>query len=79
MDMESYKAAEDEKREFIGDGFIKCYANFQDFKEETYWLEYVGNDNYNVSDNLRGKHITPCQLYTIFETNGLKRKISNGK
>lgn len=71
MDMESYKAAEDEKREFVGDGFIKCYADFQDFKEgETYWLEYVGNDNYNVrSDNLLGKtyHITPCQLYTIFK------------
>ena len=71
MDMESYKVAEDEKREFVGDGFIKCYANFQDFKEgETYWLEYVGNDNYNVrSDNLLGKtyHITPCQLYTVFK------------
>jgi hypothetical protein len=71
MDMKSYKAAEDEKREFVGDGFIKCYADFQDFKEgETYWLEYVGNDNYNVrSDNLLGKtyHITPCQLYTIFK------------
>ena len=71
MYMESYKAAEDEKREFVGDGFIKCYADFQDFKEgETYWLEYVGNDDYNVrSDNLLGKtyHITPCQLYTIFK------------
>lgn len=70
-DMESYKAAEDEKREFVGDGFVKCYADFQDFKDgETYWLEYVGNDNYNVrSDNLLGKtyHITPCQLYTVFE------------
>lgn len=40
MDMESYKTAEDEKREFVGDGFIKCYADFQDFKEgKTYWLE----------------------------------------
>jgi hypothetical protein len=71
MDMESYKTAEDEKREFVGDGFIKCYADFQDFEEgETYWLEYIGNDNYNVrSDNLLGKtyHITPCQLYTIFK------------
>lgn len=71
MDMRSYKATEDEKREFVGDGFIKCYADFQDFKEgETYWLEYVGNDNYNVrSDNLLGKtyYITPCQLYTVFK------------
>lgn len=68
---EFYEIAEKEKREFVGDGFIKCYANFQDFKEgETYWLEYIGNDNYNVrSDNLLGKtyHITPCQLYTIFK------------
>jgi hypothetical protein len=67
----SYEIAEKEKCEFVGDGFIKCYGNFQDFKEgETYWLEYVGNDNYNVrSDNLLGKtyHITPCQLYTVFK------------
>lgn len=71
IDKASYDLAEKEKREFVGDGFIKCYADFQDFKEgETYWLEYLGNDNYNVrSDNLLGKtyHITPCQLYTIFK------------
>jgi len=71
IDKASYEIAEKEKREFVGDGFIKCYADFQDFKEgETYWLEYVGNDNYNVrSDNLLSKtyHITPCQLYTIFK------------
>ena len=71
IDKASYEIAEKEKREFVGDGFIKCYADFQDFKEgETYWLEYVGNDNYNVrSDNLLGKtyHITPCQLYTVFK------------
>lgn len=70
-DKASYEIAEKEKHEFVGDGFIKCHANFQDFKEgETYWLEYLGNDNYNVrSDNLLGKtyHITPCQLYTIFK------------
>lgn len=67
----SYEIAEKEKREFVGDGFIKCYADFQDFKEgETYRLEYVGDDLYNVrSDNLLGKtyHITPCQLYTVFK------------
>lgn len=71
IDKESYEIAEKEKREFVDDGFIKCYADFQDFKEgKTYWLEYVGNDSYNVrSDNLLGKtyHITPCQLYTIFK------------
>lgn len=63
--------AEKEKADFVGDGFIECRADFLDFKEGiTYWLEYVGNDNYNVrSDNLLGKtyHITPCQLYTIFK------------
>ncbi|MCR5270530.1 MAG: hypothetical protein K6D91_05885 [Prevotella sp.] len=83
MDMESYKIAEDEKREFVGHGFIKCYANFKDFKEkETYWLEYVGNDNYNVrSDNLLGKtyHITPCQLYTIFKKQTWLEKQSEKK
>jgi len=71
IDKPSYEIAEKEKRRFVGDGFIKCCANFQDFKGgETYWLEYVGGDNYNVrSDNLLGKtyHITPCQLYTIFK------------
>lgn len=71
IDKESYKIDEKEKREFVGDGFIKCYADFQDFKEgETYWLEYIGDDKYNVrSDNLLGKtyHITPCQLYTVFK------------
>jgi len=70
MDIETYKNAEKEKSDFVGDGFIKCYANFLDFKEgETYWLEYVGKDNYNVrSDNLLGKtyHITPYQLYRLF-------------
>lgn len=64
------KEDEEEKREFVGEGFIKCYADFQDFKAgETYWLEYVGNNNYNVrSDNLLGKtyHLTPCQLYSVF-------------
>lgn len=71
IDKISYEVAENEKREFVGDGFIKCYTDFQDFKEgNTYWLEYIGNDKYNVrSDNLLGKtyHITPCQLYTVFK------------
>ena len=69
--LENYDEAEKEKADFVGDGFIKCYADFQDFKEgETYWLEYIGDDKYNVrSDNLLGKtyHITPCQLYTVFK------------
>jgi hypothetical protein len=67
----NFDKAEKEKSDFVGDGFIKCFANFLDFKEgETYWLEYIGDDKYNVrSDNLLGKiyHITPCQLYTVFK------------
>ena len=62
---------ENKKRDFVGNGFVKCCADFKDFKEgETYWLEYLGNDEYNVrSDNLLGKtyNITPYQLYTIFK------------
>ncbi len=67
----NFDEAEKEKSDFVGDGFIRCFANFLDFKKgETYWLEYIGDDNYNVrSDNLLGKtyHITPCQLYTVFK------------
>lgn len=67
----NYDEAEKEKSDFVGDGFIECHADFLDFKEgNTYWLEYIGDDKYNVrSDNLLGKtyHITPCQLYTIFK------------
>ena len=69
--LENYDEAEKEKGNFVGDSFIKCHANFLDFKEgNTYWLEYVGDDKYIVrSDNLLGKtyHITPRQLYTIFK------------
>ena len=67
----NYNIAENEKKEFIGDGFIRCCTDFQDFREgETYWMEYLGDDDYNVrSDNLLDKtyHITPCQLYTVFK------------
>ena len=69
--LENYDEAEKEKADFVGDGFIECHADFLDFKEgNTYWLEYVGDDMYNVrSDNLLDKtyHITPCQLYTVFK------------
>ena len=69
--LENYNEAEKEKTNFVDDGFIKCYADFLDFEEgNTYWLEYIGDDKYNVrSDNLLGKtyHITPCQLYTVFK------------
>ena len=70
-ELENYDEAEKEKADFVGDGFIECHADFLDFKEgNTYWLEYIGDDKYNVrSDNLLGKtyHITPCQLYTVFK------------
>lgn len=70
VDTVSYEVAENEKREFVGYGFLKCKGDFLSFKEgENYWLEYVGKDNYNVrSDNLLGQtfHITPQQLYTVF-------------
>ena len=69
-DFEFFENGENEKREFVGYGFLKCKGDFLSFKEgETYWLEYVGKDNYNVrSDNLLGQtfHITPRQLYTVF-------------
>jgi len=69
--LENYDEAEKEKGDYVGNGFIKCHADFLDFKEgNTYWLEYVGDDRYIVrSNNLLGKtyHITPCQLYTIFK------------
>ena len=69
-DLEFFENGENEKREFVGYGFLKCKGDFLSFKEgETYWLEYVGKDNYNVrSDNLLGQtfHITPQQLYTVF-------------
>ena len=70
IDLEFFESGENEKREFVGYGFLKCKGDFLSFKEgETYWLEYIGKDNYNVrSDNLLGQtfHITPQQLYTVF-------------
>ena len=70
IDLEHYKDSENEKRKFVGYGFLKCKGDFLSFKEgETYWLEYVGKDNYNVrSDNLLGQtfHIKPVELYTVF-------------
>ncbi len=69
-DLEFFENGENEKREFVGNGFLRCKGDFLSFKEgETYWLEYVGKDNYNVrSDNLLGQtfRITPQQLYTVF-------------
>ena len=70
IDFEHYKDGENEKRKFVGYGFLKCKGDFLSFKEgETYWLEYIGKDNYNVrSDNLLGQtfYIKPVELYTVF-------------
>ena len=67
----SETADEKEKREFVSNGFLECRANFKAFREgKTYWLEYLGNDKYNVrSDNLLGKtyHIEPRDLYKVFK------------
>lgn len=67
----TFEEDEKEKQEFVGDGFIRCKVDFPPFKEgEHYWLEYVGNNNYNVrSDNLLGQivHISGSQLYTVFQ------------
>lgn len=69
--LEIFKNEENEKLEFVGYGFLKCKCDFLSFeKGETYWLEYIGKDNYNVrSDNLLRQtfHITPQQLYTMFQ------------
>ena len=67
---ENYKQAEKEKRDAVGYGFMLCKGDILDFKEgESYWLEYIGDDKYNVrSDNLLGKtyHLTPMQFYLCF-------------
>lgn len=67
INLEHYKDGENEKRKFVGYGFLKCKGDFLSFKEgETYWLEYVGKDNYNVrSDNLLGQtfHDVPKWKY----------------
>ena len=70
IDKTSYDIAEKEKYDFVSCRFIKCRKSFDEFKEDTsYWLEYVGNDNYiGRSDNILNQkfHITPRQLYCLF-------------
>ena len=67
---ENYNEAEKEKYDFVSGQFIKCRKSFNEFKEDnSYWLEYVGNDTYiGRSDNILDKkfHITPRQLYRLF-------------
>lgn len=61
---------EKEKSDFVSGKFLYCRGSFLDFKEgETYWLEYIGDDNYiGRSDNVLNQkfHITPRLLYTWF-------------
>lgn len=68
IDKESYSIAEKEKYDFVSGQSLYCKGSFNEFKEgESYWLEYVGNDNYvGRSDNVLNQkfHITPGQLYT---------------
>lgn len=63
--------AEKEKNDYVSGQFLYCKGSFNEFKEgESYWLEYVGNDNYiGRSDNILNQkfHITPRQLYTWFD------------
>ena len=70
IDKESYEIAEKEKYNFVSGQFIECRKSFNEFKEDnSYWLEYIGNDNYiGRSDNILNQkfHITPRQLYCLF-------------
>ena len=70
VDTVSYEVAEKEKYDFVSGHFIKCRKSFDVFKEDnSYWFEYVGNDNYiGRSDNILNQkfHITPRQLYCLF-------------
>ena len=70
VDKTSYEIAEKEKYDFVSGKFIECRKSFDEFKEDnSYWLEYVGNDTYiGRSDNILNKsfHITPRQLYCLF-------------
>ena len=70
IDKESYDIAEKEKYDFVSGHFIECRKSFDVFKEDnSYWFEYVGNDNYiGRSDNILNQkfHITPRQLYCLF-------------
>lgn len=66
----NFDEAEKEKYDFVSGQFIECRKSFNGFKEDnSYWLEYVGDDNYiGRSDNILNQkfHITPRQLFTLF-------------
>jgi len=70
VDKETYEIAEKEKYDFVSGQYIECRASFNEFKKDnSYWLEYIGNDTYiGRSDNILNQkfHITPKQLYCLF-------------
>jgi len=66
----NFDEAEKEKYDFVSGQYIECRASFNEFKKDnSYWLEYIGNDTYiGRSDNILNQkfHITPKQLYCLF-------------
>lgn len=79
--LENYSEAEKEKADFVSGQYIECRKSFNEFKEDnSYWLEYVGDDNYiGRSDNILNKkfHITPRQLFTLFTWQHFSKEDSN--
>lgn len=59
-----------QKSDIVSGKFLVCTRNFSIFtKGVSYWLEYVGNDNYiDRSDNILGTtvHISPEELIGNF-------------
>lgn len=67
---EEYLFSEQEKKEKTSGKFLYAITNFSIFnQDESYWLEYVGNDTYiGRSDNILNKKIviTPRQMDCYF-------------
>lgn len=77
----NFDEAEKEKDDFVSGKFIVCRRAFNVFKEDdSYWFEYVGDDNYiGRSDNILNQkfHITPRQLFTFFTQQHNPKEDSN--
>ena len=82
IDKTSYEIVEKEKYDFVTGHFIECRKSFNEFKKDnSYWLEYIGNDTYiGRSDNILNKefHITPRQLYHLFSQQHSPKENGNG-
>lgn len=67
---EDYFLTEQEKNNKVSGKFLYAITDFSIFKkEESYWLEYIGNDTYlGRSDNILNQEIkiTPFQLSQYF-------------